>query len=664
MKKVSLIIHQNYLENAIEKLHETGLMEIIEISKDEPKLLEELEQVSMHSDAGLCANYKLRISRLIGILKKIKIKPKGIKGLLKPELPKIKTVERRSIDEIFSNTEDILHKIEDKILNHEAELNKYDDQLEQIKIDTQQLNYLKDFEVDISDIGESEHVIIKAGLTFDLQTLKTEINTLDKVHLLSKKFGRGKKQEWAVVLAGHISDKEEINKILRDKITEFDLKHLSGLPKNTLDTLKKEKQKIKNKKKKIVSNLRVFAVNQLDDLLALREEIQLEQARKEISKNFGKTDFTYLIKGWVLEENENKIKKTLTSISKDHIVLEFQTPSVNPDNPPVHLKTPKWAGAFRTFLDLFATPRYNELDPMIIMAIFFVLFFGIMLGDAGYGLALLFLSIFGYVKVGKYSETIKNWSFMGIWLGLTATIVGFLTHSIFGDLIPRFFLGQPDKLLYSFTLFGIDLPVEPLRNPIIILALSLVFGLIHLNIGIILGVYLSYKNKKYKSLITEHFSWFPIQIGGGALIGAFLLKMWNLGTVEMYIYAIIFIIGIILRLVNAGPLGLFDITGYIGDWLSYARLLALGLGTTGMALAFNIIAQLIPDMIPVIGFIFVPIILIFAHTVNLGLQTLGAGVHSLRLQYVEFFNRFYSGGGKKFNPFSIKRKYTKLEEGE
>jgi len=132
----------------------------------------------------------------------------------------------------------------------------------------------------------------------------------------------------------------------------------------------------------------------------------------------------------------------------------------------------------------------------------------------------------------------------------------------------------------------------------------------------------------------------------------------------MYIYAVIFIIGIILRLVNVGPLGLFDITGYIGDWLSYARLLALGLGTTGMALAFNIIAQLIPDMIPVIGFIFVPIILIFAHTVNLGLQTLGAGVHSLRLQYVEFFNRFYSGGGKKFNPFSIKRKYTKLEEGE
>ena len=109
-------------------------------------------------------------------------------------------------------------------------------------------------------------------------------------------------------------------------------------------------------------------------------------------------------------------------------------------------------------------------------------------------------------------------------------------------------------------------------------------------------------------------------------------------------------------------MGLFDITGYIGDWLSYARLLALGLATTGMALSFNIVAEIIPQMIPLIGVAFVPIILVLTHTINLGLQTLGAGVHSLRLQYVEFFNRFYEGGGKKFEPFIIKRKHTKTKK--
>jgi V/A-type H+-transporting ATPase subunit I len=247
-------------------------------------------------------------------------------------------------------------------------------------------------------------------------------------------------------------------------------------------------------------------------------------------------------------------------------------------------------------------------------------------------------------------------------LGIVTIIVGLLTNSFFGDLIPRFFFNNPNQQLYSLTIAGTHFPIEPLRDPLIILVMALLFGLLHLNVGIILAIYQSYKRKDYNSLFTQHLSWIPLQIGGGALIGSMLLHMWDLGNIEFYIAIIFVIIGLILRLKHAGPLGFFDITGYIGDWLSYARLLALGLGTTGMALAFNIVAQIIPQMIPIVGIVFTPIILIIAHTANLGLQTLGAGVHSLRLQYVEFFNRFYEGGGKKFEPFSINRKYTKLEK--
>jgi V/A-type H+-transporting ATPase subunit I len=197
-----------------------------------------------------------------------------------------------------------------------------------------------------------------------------------------------------------------------------------------------------------------------------------------------------------------------------------------------------------------------------------------------------------------------------------------------------------------------------------ILIVALIFGLIHLNTGIFLAIYQSYRNKKYKELFTKHFNWILLQIGGGGLIGEFLLHIWNLNTIQFYLFTVFVIVGLIFILIESGPLGLFDITGYIGDWLSYARLLALGLGTTGMALAFNVVAQIVPNMIPFIGFIFVPIILIITHFANLGIQALGAAVHSLRLQYVEFFNRFYEGGGKEFKPFSIKRKYTKIIEYE
>ena len=224
------------------------------------------------------------------------------------------------------------------------------------------------------------------------------------------------------------------------------------------------------------------------------------------------TNSTYAIKGWVLEKNIDALKESVIKVSDDHVMCIFETPSINPDNPPVHLKTPEWAKPFRTFLDLFATPKYNEIDPMIFMGIFFILFFGIMLGDAGYGLLLLLLSIFGYTKFSKISETIKDWSFMGIWLGLVTIIVGVLTNSFFGDFIPRFFLNDPNQQLYSFTIAGTHFPIESLRDPLAILVIALIFGLIHLNIGIILAMYQSYKRKDFNSLITEHLSWIPLHM--------------------------------------------------------------------------------------------------------------------------------------------------------
>jgi V/A-type H+-transporting ATPase subunit I len=662
MKKTSLIVHQNYVENVIKTLHETSMMEIIDILKEEPKTLEEAEEASMHPDAGVCTTYELRLSRLIDILREITFSPRGLKAILHPQLPEIKTVEDRTLDEIYSYTEGILGEIEKNILDNEQKLKKLDEQKEKINLDIQQVNYLEDFELDISDVGESECVIVKAGKTSDLPGLKAEIEIFDRVVLYSKQFDSAKKSEWAVVIAAHISEKGEIEKICREKITEFDIKHLSGSPKDVLKSLRKETTDTDKEKKQIISHLRVFAEKQLHNLLALREEIQLERIRKEVPKNFAKTSSTYMIRGWVLEKNEDVLKSLVTNVSNGYAIYGSETPSANPDNPPVYLETPKWAKSFRTFLEMFATPKYNEIDPLIFMGIFFVLFFGIMLGDAGYGLVILFLSLFGYIKFSKYSETIKNWSFMGIWLGLTTIIVGFLTNSFFGDFIPRFVFHNPDRLLYSITVGGIRLPVEPLRDPLTILTISLIFGLIHLNLGILLAIYQSYKNKDFKSLITKHFSWVPLQIGGGLLIGSFLLHLWSLGTVEFYVSIVLIVSGLILRFIHAGPLGFFDITGFIGDWLSYARLLALGLATTGMALAFNIVGEIIPQIVPVVGIVLVPIILIIAHIANLGLQTLGAGVHSLRLQYVEFFNRFYEGGGKKFEPFSIKRRYTKIKE--
>jgi V/A-type H+-transporting ATPase subunit I len=216
-------------------------------------------------------------------------------------------------------------------------------------------------------------------------------------------------------------------------------------------------------------------------------------------------------------------------------------------------------------------------------------------------------------------------------------------------------------LLYQFTLMGVRFPIDSLKDPITILTMALILGLIHLNIGIILGLYQAYKRNHYKKMFTERFCWIPLQIGGGMLIGYFILD-WYLTDFLFLVAVILVIIGMIQLVYAAGPVGFFDITGYVGDWLSYARLLALGLATAGMALAFNVVSKLLGEMIPFIGIIITILLLIVLHVVNLAISALGAGVHSLRLQYVEFFNRFYEGGGILFTPFQTKRTYTQIKK--
>ena len=667
MKKASIIVHQNYVEEVIKNLHETGLMEIIDISKEDPSILEDAERASTHPDSETCVTYELRLSRLIGILSRIKPKKGGIKAIFNPELPEIKKVEDHTLDDLYSYAEGVLGEIEKTILDKDEKLQEFNEMIGLINQDLDQLDYLKDFELDISDVGESDYLIVKVGKTSDIDGLKTGLKGLEKTVLFSRQFGSGKNIEWAVLIAGHISEKANIEKICREKISEFDFVDLKGSPKDLIKSLEKEKKDIANQKKKVIADLQIFAKNQLDDLLAIREEIQLERVRKEITKNFAKTNSTFIIKGWVLEKDEKQIKESIEKVSKKNIIADFEKPSPNPDKPPTYIKTPRWAEGFKGLVEMFSLPKYGEINPTIIMGIFFITFFGVMLGDAGYGLIILGLSLFGYIRLGKHSDLFRNWSFMGIWMGIITTIVGFLTNSLFGDLIPRFFYtygpNDPIPALYSLNIAGIQLPANPIKDPISILVIALLFGLAHLNVGVILGIIQAFKSKKYREALTDKLCWIPLQLGGGMLIGLFLLDF-QLSDTLFYIAAILVVIGLIQLFIAKGPIGFFSITGYVGDWLSYARLLALGLATAGMALAFNVVAQLLGEMIPVIGIVITIILIVFAHLINLGLQALGAGIHSLRLQYVEFFNRFYEGGGHEFSPFKIKRKYTKTEEGK
>jgi V/A-type H+-transporting ATPase subunit I len=232
--------------------------------------------------------------------------------------------------------------------------------------------------------------------------------------------------------------------------------------------------------------------------------------------------------------------------------------------------------------------------------------------------------------------------------------------TVFGDMIPRLIYGDSSLPLYKATLFGFNLPYDPIRDPIFLLQVSLIIGVSYIMLSIISAAGHDLKYKNYRSFFLSKFPWF-ILVPFGLLLIFYAFFKYEFSTLVLNVSYLMIVLGLVLLFIDKKMLFFFDLTGYLGDSLSFARLLALGLATAGIAMTINIIAELIIPVHPVM-IILVFVLLFFGHLINFVLQALGAGIHSLRLQYVEFFGRCYEGGGKPYDPFQAKRLITKLDK--
>ena len=643
MSSVTILTHKGTGDELVATLHKSGLMAIEKTSENEGVF-----EGSVPDDAGVLATYDLRLSRILEILKAYEPKQKGIRHMLGRKIEK-KKVKPRTLAEKIAEAEHLLNEVEATVLDTERRINELQEEREALEEKKRKLELLSLFPIDVAWLGKSRYVILKFGIATDLSPIKDA-----GIDFYARPVGGKKEKQWAVLLVSHVSQEEKLGA----------LKHFEEIPiegkgppaqllrdtERQMETLTREMESMKRELAEVYRKRR-------HDILSVREEIRIEKQEKDIYRNFGETRYTFVIQGWCLTEHEKQLKTLIEhATGGDNVTLCRRVPR-NPGDAPIHLKNPRWARPFETFLELFSLPKYNEVNPTLFLGISFIIFFAVMLGDMGYGTVIFLLSLVGYFKF-KESEFIRSWSFIGILLGLATMVAGFLFNGFFGDFVPRFIYGNTEQMLYHMEIFGFTLPIDALHKPVIILAIALILGLAHLNMGFAVGMYQNVKRRNFRGIVEEQIPWFLLQIGGGMLIGETLLELWTLGSTAQILAIVFTIIGIIFLFKRKGPLGFFEITGYMGDWLSYARLLALGLATAGMALAFNIVAQLLPDIVPYIGVVLMPIVLVVAHFANLLLQALGAGVHALRLQYVEFFNRFYEGGGKKFVPFQIVRKFT------
>ncbi|RLF59470.1 MAG: hypothetical protein DRN25_04010, partial [Thermoplasmata archaeon] len=517
INKVSVLIHSSDLERVIDTISERGIIHITDIdSKENISKDPEIDSV-----ISKIISYENRLKKIVSILKPYRKRPSGIRAIISPpEIEKIR-VKKKSIDELLDETEKNLANFEQKILEIDSKLKSLDESIKAKDSLISKLSNLQFLDFDLSYVKESEHIILRAGISKDLDLLRKKVEELGGIFDY-RSLGRGKDRRWVVVAVFHQTKREEADKLWQRYVEEIEIPDIPGKPSEIIKRLKREIKGAEKEIAELKNELRKIANKDMIKILANLEELTIEKVKLEAKKNFGKTERVYLIEGWVLKERVKEFLNLLERITDKRFAYTISNPSGNPEEPPTYIKTGKITKPFKPLLTLFGLPKYREINPLIFITLWFPLMFGFMLGDAGYGLVILFGSLIAFLKLGKRSRMIREWSIIGIFLGIWTTIFGYMSNSFFGDLLPRFFGTDLPRI----NIFGVKIPIDGLRNPLIFLEIALILGLIHLNIGLILGIYQDLKNNKIKDLICGKFSFILLQIFGGALIGEYLLKIW------------------------------------------------------------------------------------------------------------------------------------------
>ncbi|MBT4540351.1 V-type ATP synthase subunit I [Candidatus Woesearchaeota archaeon] len=624
MSKLRIISSKSKQKQVIQKLHDLKVLDIIEHKKTE-----ELDIGDTIENSEKVAELLVKIKSLLGDSDKDEnnIKHKSKKLDLKEIEEEITEIETK----IKSKKEEITDI--NKNLSKKKELLSKLEILNSLYLDLESYNSLNSISTFVGTINNKE--LVKKELENITQKFKLHFSENNKNKTIALFIEKNKEEQVLEILKNH--GFVELN---LDFIGE-----MKGLPLKQMNKINDEINIVDNQKIKLDHEIEKIKRDKINDIKIFYNFLNIEAEKAEAPLKFAQTNNTVMITGWVPQSKKQETIKEIEKITDNKIYFE-DLELKNKESVPIKMKNNMLVKPFEFFMRLYTLPSYKEVDPSTLIFLTFPIFFGFMLGDALYGVItlLLFWSLIKVIPAGK--DLLKSMMACSYWTILFGIIfgeyLGFERLTINGILyeFPRLI----NRMHGSLNIMGNDIHI--------VLVIGAIVGLVHINLSLLFGAINEYDNHGLKEAILAKLSWYVFEAG----LAIVLLKLLGIVSFSManYFGIALIIISIIMIYLGEGVQGLVEIPAIFSNMLSYLRLGAVGLASVGLAVVVN--EQLAMPFIEKGGlFILVAIlILILGHVINIALGIIGPFLHSIRLHYVEFFARFYKGGGKEYKPFGVK----------
>ncbi|MBI5389064.1 V-type ATP synthase subunit I [Candidatus Woesearchaeota archaeon] len=610
MSKLVVIGPLSLVEKTTTKLHDLQVMHILDHTKSEDV------------DIGMPM---ARASSIAGLL----VKLRGIAASLKIDLAKAPrkagdTMTLKQIEGQCSILASDANSTHDVLKHHEKAITEFAQK-------KQLLHALKILRLDPETFQECLSIRYLIGSVKHDQDLKEAISSItsrfelncasiDAKTYIALFYEHSKEKELKAILEQHVFQPLDINPILGMKGTAGQLIEQTE---RQLETLQKKKDAASKKQDMLARKWTPF--------LAQQESYLVQEAEiAEAPLKFGCTQKAFMIKGWVPTKRVQDVVTAMNNSMKNKLYITTQ-PLEEGETVPIEFANPKAIKPFEFFMHLYTLPKFDEVDPTFFIFLTFPLLFGFMLGDIGYGLTTLILFYIFMKKMPQFKDFFKILIF--------ASFASIFFGALFGE-----FFGAEE-------LGGYELPhlLSRAHQLNLLLYIAVAIGVVHVLLGIFIGFYNELKHHGFLHAFCAKLSWVIILAGAGFTGVSYL----NYTSLPMLVGFITLGIGVLLLTIGEGTTGVVEIPGIFGNILSYARLMAIGLASVGLATVVNKFAE---EFFHQGGFMIVAgvVTLVVGHLINILLGIIGPFLHSLRLHYVEFFTKFYKGGGKPYKPFGIK----------